>query len=340
MKLNKKITYPCFFPACPLIILVFLFVLFLTPALYPGDQQENDKKNFQLELFGGLSTLNLNDFNRLPETDTLLRQYIFDRRLYFLQTNGFLSSWTGSLEGEFEKIKTGVPAQARLKYYFNRSLAVSFGFKYLAAVKNSNPSFNFSRTETSGDQSLDETLYSVYQLSVHGYAPLVGVHLEKNLWKHLTIEGYITGGPIFSRCRYEKQWYSAWYDITSTSSLLLYEENGSLEEEGTGTGISLEGGARINLSLAPRFGVFLGAGYAYQSVKNISGNGKETRGNLVKEWNGEWAIRTEQLTGYWGPETLVFPTNYWPHGSGMYRTGDFELDLSGFQFQVGVFYRF
>jgi hypothetical protein len=187
---------------------------------------------------------------------------------------------------------------------------------------------------------MDEKDYSLYTLAARGYAPLLGIHLEKPISKSMTVEGYAAGGVLFARCRYVAQWRSELSDLNTNPYTLLYEQNGSLEQQGKGTGFVVEGGLRVNISLGNHLGIFMGAGYAFQSAGNIFGKGKEVNGSNTREWDGHWAIKREHLVSFWGEQILEFPTNYWQGETGGTRARDFTLDLSGIRMQLGLFYRF
>jgi hypothetical protein len=326
---------------CPVILSI---ILGMTVSLYPVaravDTDDSGKKWLQIEIYGGISSLNPGDLNLLPRADALTQEFLDDGFTIFLYTNRYIDSWGKWSQGEYQKITRGMPSGLRIKYYLSSSLAFSVGFKYMPGKQNSNPYFGYRRTEFNGDQYMDSKEYSLYTLSVRGYAPLLGIHLEKPIIKSLAVEGYAAGGLLFARCRYAAQWRSELLYLNTNPYTLLYEENGSLEQEGKGTGFVVEGGVRVNVSLGNHLGVFLGAGYAYQSSGNISGKGKEVKGDTTREWDDQWAIKREHLVSFWGDQILEFPTNYWQDETGGTRTRDFTLDLSGFQLQLGLFYRF
>lgn len=318
-----------------IVLLVISLIVIYTPVLRAADKGERTGR-FQIEIFGGYSNLGAGDLNRLPETDFQTQAFMYDALYDFLRANGYINSWAAEVEGEYRKIANGFPFGFRLKYFLGPSVGLSVGFRSIARTMDSNPSFRYTRTNNNATVQVDQKEYSLYTLSARGYAPMLGIHLEKRLKKGIAIEGYIAGGPLFARCRYAAEWSTALVDVTNTP-ILLYEDDGSLEEEGTSTGIAAEGGVRVNVPMGNRFGVFLGVGYAYRSAGNISGKGREVRGNRVQEWDDGWGIKEERLVTYWGEQALTFPTNYWNQGT---RAGNFRLDLSGFQLQAGVFYRF
>jgi hypothetical protein len=342
MKLLKKnskryLAFRCYVILC--------IILASAVSIFPNNRatvnsNRNKQKKLQIEIYSGVSSLKPGDLNLLPRADALSQEFLYEGYNNFLYNNRYIIAWSEASAGEYQEITNGIPLGIRVKYYLNSSLALSLGFRYISREQTSNPSFYYLRTQPDGEEYMDKKDFSLYTLSARGYAPLIGIHLEKSLSKIMTLEGYVAGGPLFTRCRYAVQWQSELLDINTDPFLMLYEETGSLEQEGEGTGISLEGGVRINVSLGNHLGVFLGAGYIYQSAGDISGKGKEVRGSITREWDDIWAIKQENLISFWGEQTLEFPTNYWQDETGGTRARDFTLDLSGFQIQMGLFFRF
>ncbi|MCP5106681.1 MAG: hypothetical protein GY950_25075, partial [bacterium] len=173
--------------------------VFLYPVARPIATDADGKKRLQIEIYGGISSLNPGDLNLLPQADALTQEFLYDGFTIFLYTNRYIDSWGKWSQGEYQKITRGMPSGLRIKYYLSSSLAFSVGFKYMAGKQNSDPSFGYRRTEFNGDQYMDATDYSLYTLSARGYAPLLGIHLEKPISKGLAVEGYAAGGVLFAR---------------------------------------------------------------------------------------------------------------------------------------------
>ena len=160
------------------------------------------------------------------------------------------------------------------------------------------------------------------------------------------MEVSLAGGPLFARCRYSAE---ETYRLTiqeyvnpsqgTNEPYTAFTYDNLLEEKGSGTGLAVEAGVRLDWRIRGRWGVFAEAGYAYQKVKNLSGPGRELQGGESSAWDGRWAIQSEDISTYWGAARLEFPTNYWPQGGEERRAGDFRLDLSGVQVKFGVTFR-
>ncbi len=320
----------------------FLFILFLAvpgQAWEDRDTSETSFQRFQFEIYGGYSTLDPADFNLLARTDTQTREFIYDGYYNFLQQAGYSRSWD-KMVGDYRGIESAQPAGFRLKYRLNSLLSLSLGLRVLSKTQLSDPSFRYMRTTQYWERYMDESQYISYSLSASGYTPMLGVHLEKYFGPVFGLEGHLAAGPVFARCRYNAQWHSEWVYMNSAPYIVFYEEDSSLEQEGSGTGIALETGLRLNMCIGGRFGIFVGGSYIYQSAGNFSGTGKEISNNHTTEWEGQWAMKRETLVAFWGEQLLEFPTNYWDDKTGGIRSRNFKLDLSGFQLQVGLFYRF
>jgi hypothetical protein len=308
MKYLKKNNKTFLFLICPVLLYIILgMAVFLYPVDRAVDTDADGKKRLQIEIYGGISSLTPGDLNLLPAADALTQEFLYEGLNNYLYTYGYIISWGKTSEGEYKKFAKGFPLGLRIKYYLSSSLAFSVGFRTMSRTQNSNPSFGYRRTDIYRDEYMDRKDYSLYTLSARGYAPLLGIHLEKPISKGLAVEGYAAGGVLFARCRYAAQWRSELLYLNTNPFTLLYEENGSLEQEGNGTGFVLEGGVRVNVSLGNRLGIFLGAGYAYQSAGNISGKGKEVTGDNTREWDERWAIKREHLVSFWVNKSWNFP---------------------------------
>lgn len=310
--------------------------------------QNSDKMNsiawyerFQIEFYGGFTTLNPSDLNLFVDYDNSIQEFHYDSLLDYLQSNGQIRSWNGVKEAERKKIKNALPLGGRLRYHVNNSLAISIGFRYFSREHESDFDFEYTRNEIEGEQYSESSTFFPYSLSVKAYVPHVGIHLMKKVKGALMLEGYFSGGPLFAECSYFSNWRYEWrIREANQSEYLVFQRAGTLEEKGTGTGIAIDLGGRIKYPLIKNLGIFLEAGYAYQVVKNVSGSGSELNGEFSETWDGRWAIKQEQIRTPWGELEAELPTNFWPDGSNEGKVRDFELNLSGFQLRLGLSFRF
>lgn len=341
-------------------ILVILFVVFMTPLSGMEKSNNNEEinrlnlsqrqseeaesitrlKKFQVELYGGIMFLKPSDLNLFLSHDRRMQEFSFDSYFDHLVATEQIESWTQNQEGEWKEIRRSYPIGGRLKYYLSETIAFSVGFKYMSSKHTSELEFQYSRNELSDEQYNESIRYSPYSLSAKAYIPTLGFHIAKKMKNVLVLEGFITGGPIFAECQYLSEWSYEWVTEGPDYRYVTYNNSGTLEEEGSGTGIALELGGRFSYPIIKSFDIFLEASYAYQGVKSISGTGREERDGRTETWDGTWAIKSETVTTAWGQFGTEFPTNYWPNDSEEDKVRDFELDLSGFQLKLGLSFRF
>ncbi|MDH5385349.1 MAG: hypothetical protein OEY18_11630 [Candidatus Aminicenantes bacterium] len=324
--------------------LSLLFLFALSPMHISADNTHNGQasnlKRFQIELYGSFATLNPSDLNLFVSYDNGIQTFFYDTYLDYLQTNNQIQSWTKNQDRERQKIKNAFPFGARLKYHLNNTFAVSLGFKSLTSRYESDIELQYTRNELSNEQYLENLVYSPYSLSAKAYMPLLGIHIMKKIMNALTLEGYLTGGPMFVECHYMSDWSYEWWIQGTNYNWLTFQSSGILEKKGSGTGIALDVGGRLAYPLFESLRIFLEGGYAYQVTKNISGDGREIKDDSSETWDGRWSIKREEIRTPWGELVLDIPTNYWPTNSDSEKLRDFELDLSGFQLRLGLSFRF
>jgi len=323
--------------------LIFLIILgFISMAAFYPAEMLADKKKIQVELFGGFSNLNPSDLNLMVEADIHNQSFFYDDYHRYLETNDEIYSWSSSTEGKLKKIKDTYPLGGRLKFYLNKSMALSLGFKYMSKKESSNYMFEYIRdTYNNGTLYIERKEFSPYILSTRGFTLLIGAHFKKELTGSIELEGYLSGGPLIAKCKYAAYWDSQWIYrvIRENQDYFMYLSDGSLEKNGKGTGFVLDGGIRVNLNVGKKIGFFIESGYAYQVVNNVSGEGREERDNVIDTWEGDWGIIEVNIVAPWGQKRYEYATNMWEQPEAQ-KIRDFKLDLSGFQLRVGIYYIF
>jgi hypothetical protein len=305
-------------------------------TFHPGKM----KNRFQVEFFGGFSTLNPEDLNLRAKREEQSDIFYEANYLNYLRHTGVISSYTKDNEGNFNLIKNAAPFGFRLKYFLNRSMAISLGFEYMSRNQPSNIKRRYTLALGDGGTYLSHWNLYPYNLSTKGYIPTLGIHLGKRISRSLGVEGFITAGPVFAQCGYLFENESLDMldsGINGDNPELLLQ---NLEENGKGTGFSLRGGARLNIDMGKNFGLFLEGEYAHQVVNKISGSGENIVDFVPETWDAEWGVKGEMVVREWGQIYYVWPSNYWLKGQNNLRIGDFKLDLSGFRMKIGIFYRF
>jgi hypothetical protein len=295
------------------------------------------RRRFRIELFSGFALLNSSDLNLFVDCDNRVQEFNYDIYFNYLRDNSLIQSWSKDTEGERKKIKNALPFGIRVRYSILNFLAVSIGFEYFQRHHSNNLDFRYSRDELSDEYYRETLSFSPYELSVRAFQPSVGIHIFKRLNRFLTADGFVSGGPLFTKFNYESTWNYLWIIEGPGYSWETYESNSLLGGDGTGTGISLEAGGRLSVPILRKLEVFLEGGYTYQVVKSLSGSGREVQAETTETWNGEWGVMTETLTAPWGTLNLRFPTNLQMHRAEM---EDFSLDLSGFRIRIGLSFEF
>jgi hypothetical protein len=309
--------------------------------------EKRDRK-YMIEVYGGYSLLNPVDLNYRPQYDhTYEKFYTEDRYSYYHSQAGDFFTYTAQNEGEYKEIKHALPMGVRFKIRLDRIFWFSVGLKYVARTENSNVTHRYDIHSVDPDGMLffDESTIlrenSPYSLSVKGYLPTVGIHYTPSLNRLVNAEWYITAGIIFASCEFSRQ---RLYRETDNYGY-WYESNRSYMIKGKGAELAFDAGARLNIKVNRSFYVFIDGSYAFQRVDNISGPGYEELhiqdanddGYTTRtEWEGTWAVIKSDLINEWGNEEYLFPSNQY----GTRNLREFKLDLSGFQFRLGIAFMF
>jgi hypothetical protein len=309
----------------------FIMVL-LVSFIFP---EGKNKKKFQIELYGGFSTLDPADLNLRAEGEEQEEKFFYQDYYDYMKDYNLISYHQIS-GGEFKKITNAIPYGFRFKYYLNRSISISLGLKYLSRGRVSHINNQFQLQYEFGEYR-EKSEYSPYTLSANALTPLLGIHLTRHISNFIAIEGYFLGGPLWAECSYAFELHRERYSVNS--NLSFPSSDWRVEEKGKGMGFVLEGGVRINKYMWKNFYLFIEGGYAFQVVNKLSGPGNETYGQVISSWEGEWGIKEYNIIRDWGNLYSPFPSNYW-ETAGEAKLRDFKLDLSGFQLRMGFSYRF
>ena len=314
------------------IIFIVLFLGFAFQSIYAQDSipEKANGKRFQVEIFGGLSFLDPTDLNLRPEYD---KQYLLDRNEFYEYY--YPSAPQGDSSYDFGKVKSTLPFGFRLRYRFGKIFSLSLGFKHFSKSQSSEVSALYYAF---GDRPyILDYEYSPYAISTNAYVPFLGVHFSFGRGRPVDFEFFISGGPMYAECRYQVG-VSRFY---SRNDHVYRADETSYEIQGNSTGISLDAGARINMTIMGGIKVFCEGGYSYQVAKNLHGEGNFTyyiyRDASTKDlsdeliWEGYWGVKEIQ-------EFAPLPSNEWEKDDP--RVREFVLDLSGMFIQIGISFSF
>jgi hypothetical protein len=310
------------------------------PASIPNPKTIIDGR-WRIELLGGFSRINPGDLNLRATFDDMYDSFYSEDYFRYQVNQGEIVSFTKTNEGgKANFLRHSLPFGIRLRYGITNWIDISLGFSYFTSARESSYKNMFEVVEFEGSPALYADEFLSYTLSAKGYLPSIGIHLGKRISRALRLEVFLTGGPLFAECSYFIDWSSGWPVVDSSGDFGNLKE-GFLEEKGNGTGLALQVGAKMDFDFAKHYGLFVEGGYAYQTVSDISGPGIRSMTSHRETWEGDWGIKQDVIVRPWGTAHFLWPSNGWNLSQGTWwRARDFELDLSGFQVRLGIYFRF
>ncbi len=310
------------------------------PSFLPRPRARRDGR-WRIEMFGGFSRINPGDLNMRATFDDIYDSFYSEDYFQYQVNQGEIISFTKTNEGgKANFLRHSIPMGIRLRYGITNWLDISFGMSYFTSAKESSYKNTFEIVENGGSPALYSDEFLSYTLSAKGYVPSVGIHLGKRITRAFRIEAFLTGGPLFAECSYFMDWNSGWPVVDSNGDFGNLKD-GFLEEKGSGTGIALQAGAKLDFDFAKHYGLFVEGGYAYQTASDFSGPGTRSMTSHRETWEGDWGIKQDIRVRPWGTAHFLWPSNGWGVSRGTWwQARDFELDLSGFQIRLGVYFRF
>jgi hypothetical protein len=154
---------------------------------------------------------------------------------------------------------------------------------------------------------------------------------------------YLGVGPFYADALYEKVWTESFQSIIGGErETIAPSVTHSLRMEGSGWGVMFEAGTRLDFNIVRRIALFVEAGYLYNVVFSLKGEGREMNGSTVETWNGKWMLRTRTLTADWDTEgsDIEFIESRPDGGAGVKSESPFNLNISGATVRLGLSIRF
>jgi hypothetical protein len=299
------------------------------------------RRAFRLELYGGWNILNPADLNLIVEADKTIQDLLFDQ---FYHYNYRYYQLEFQKNGDLLPLRNAIPSGLRATWQFHPRWALTVGLEYLSKTKVSTATFNYSAFYSGAPYIVDKKEFADYRVGASAWTALIGLRYEAPVFRTMTFGGFLAGGMSWMKCRHSKDW--RWQCMSSsldapvmTDPVLTFDQQGSFEEQGLGSGVAAEAGLRIGWRFLPRWTAFCEAGFAYRRSGEVSGSGKEVIGAEEESWNGPWKIVKETMYLWWvtGQKAdIEYPSNR-PETSFYYdSTRDFRLDLSGFEVRLGI----
>jgi hypothetical protein len=312
-----------------IVFLRFLIVVWLVWALFFLPTVLTAEERFQIELYGGISFVNPEDFNLLSKAE---QQY---NDIYFIER---LRSYNGYFVNDFPEIRETIPGGIRFRYRMSEKLSFSLAAEGFFQKKKQTFEGSFGYSSTTVENHTKR--YDPYQLGLSGYAVLGGVHYRMPVGSKTDIEVGAAAGWAKAEFDFISNW-SYWAIYQGTSISYDSVNGGILEGDGSGNGFMAQAMLRLKRMMGRRIGFFVETAYSYCRMKSIEGSGRETRIGTQGEmtWEGTWGIKKEEIHVPWGDRDVLVPTNYWGSWTASQRERDFVLDLSGFRLVLGICFR-
>ncbi|MCK5222099.1 MAG: hypothetical protein KAR14_11000 [Candidatus Aminicenantes bacterium] len=317
-----------------LIVIIIVSILF---SINIAAAEKSRSSFISLEVFGGVGIIDPEDFNLIGQADADLEWYFFEKRYKNYESYGGNISINS---GEYPQFNKQLPVGIRLVFHLSDLINIWGGVRHAGVYANDNISYRYTGSDlnTIGSDSRD---YSPYIVSASTWTFQAGIKLvfiNKNKFKAGLVGGI---GIVTASCHYETLWEDfhsfIWTKDDDPEVKMEFKRNGSYEMEGNGSALCYETGLFINWQLGKKLGVFIESVYNAQKISNISGRGSEIIDGVETTWEGKWRKITEKLYSYnLGTLFLRYIDNREIPAELIQIRNDFVLDLSGFEFRIGV----
>lgn len=297
--------------------------------------QDSSRVVFRLELYGGWSAIDPEDLNGALDAEKAINQFQYGEYYEYLLGIGYIDAYSFSRTGDYMKLTSLMPLGLRVKAQVSPSLALSLGCRYFQNTNSFSLTEEYTVFENSGATSLDTISYTPLELYVRGVGVHAGIHLGRDIGRLFRVEGYIAAGPVWATCGFAYDW--SWRQQFGESGVTIPLDF-SRHLEGSGSGLSLEGGLQVHLRLSRRVNLFAQGAYTQRSVTNLSGPGGQTMYGNVEEWEGEIGLIGETHREPWGTREFLVLNNNWRDQEQL-KKRNMKLNLSGFSLSFGFSFR-
>ncbi len=291
-------------------------------------------KRWQVELSIGGLTHDPDDLNLFVDHDQLL---IKERYLLYLRDPRFIARpiyGTGMGLGVLHSVTNRWPLTLRLRLRLNRTFSLAAGLDWTDQQQNSHYVFGASFSYPAGGTGFDvKTDISGYRLGLRTFFPHLGAQATLPINPFVSVAGFVHAGWAFVECSHAS---TRRFQDGFAGEDRLYE----IGMKGKGNGPAAEAGAKFEFILWRGFGLFTEGIYQFFKVNDVSGNqfisetildgGSSSHGTVISESReGRWKVANEPIA--WPLIPQAWEDEY-------YRP--FSLDLGGFGFRLGAFFRF
>lgn len=317
--------------------LTIFVIVFLT--LTSGWAKDKDKK-FSLELYGGLSIFSQKDVNlHKSYTENYYNNYLDGQYKmkddYYgpyhrtdIKRNSFLN---------IPGIKNGVPLGFNIRYKVSERFSVSLGMRYVmrqTGMGKTPHTQEYSANNIFRGNVVNKYSISEYKNSLEMFIPNVGFK-----WDFLKKRGFslsFIGNIGYIRAKFKNSYKGS--RSQHIDGRFAHGFNDQYEMEGTGNGLMLEGGIRMEADILKNTSLFFETGYSYKKIFSVSGSetfktdilqagGSSYSSSYTTK--GDWRV-IDGLDGYKGVDVYERDNGF----------KKFAAKLSGIFFRVGVKFRF
>ncbi len=231
--------------------------------------------------------------------------------------NGILSELQprysdSSVDHPLEKLDHLLGGEVEGKFLLNPNLALSLGFTYLSASKNTSTTLTAGSRKVFGEEStLKATIFAPY-VGVNFIFPSSLISLE--FFAHA---GYFMGN------------FYQTHDVWKLGPFVFDEMKKSTP--------GFMGGLRLNINLHPNIGVFMAGKYTLVKFKDIPG--KLTAPGSIYKTGTVYYYKQLEIS-QWYPSIWVYDTLPSPIPPWMKSPRKAEFDFSGLYLGAGFFFRF
>jgi len=259
---------------------------------------------------------------------------------YYIYTYGFIPLYImGQAKGQLKPLGGSRPLTARVRFSLNKTFSLALGIGYFDQqqvstysisyiLDNRYPGFtNYPRQFSVSNEIPD------YRLGAKGLFPHVGAQVSLAPGRGLRLAGFVNAGWMFAEYRYSstRKFQDGFSGQNSSYEVAM---------NGRGSGLTLEGGAKLELALWRGLGLFVEGLYQSCRVKKVTG--ERTSTEIIQDGETlEVEFRsTEKSEGRWVLSGEEYPFPFIPSPGDAAEYDPFTLDLGGLGLRTGVFFRF
>jgi len=302
-------------------------MLLALPAPLVAQTSAGPPRAWLVEVVGGVRGLSPDDLNAQVESDTAILDFLINAQV------------EQQHDGGLDDLARGYPFAVRVVRRLGPRWSVGGGFSFFTTERRSSAGASYAYTTI--DPQAQEYVREFSQslrvdplvLTVRDYLPHGLVRYDIAAARRLRVGATLLVGWLVAECELAD---------TLTTDGGFYPRYRQTDKAMTGRGGSLAADALVSLQmgLTSRFGLLVEGGYAWHRVPDVTGDHVTT----LRVQDGEAAEleleQTSTATGRWVNQPVTVQTSGGPwqgFAPAIGREGSpFTLDLSGWQFSVGV----